>query len=139
MKSKEEENIIFVKLFTNEKIFEKLNEVCSIHNIKTAVIISGIGQLKNFKIGYFKEKGNYLTQSFHSPYELLSLNGNICKNNDDYIMHLHVVLGDKNKNTIGGHLIEGMVEVTNEIIILKSNLEVNRIKEESTGLMSLNL
>ncbi|GAI19806.1 unnamed protein product [marine sediment metagenome] len=96
--------------------------------------MSGIGQLKQFQLGYFKQKGNYVPQDFARPHELLSLSGNISNQGGEYELHLHVVLGDEDKSVIGGHLIKGEVEVTNEIVLLKTDLKITRKLEESTGL-----
>jgi len=137
MQSREKDKLVFIRLFPDEDVNEKLKEACKLHDIKNAVVLSGLGQLKEFKLGYFKEKNNYLPELFNRPHELLSLTGNICKQNNDYILHLHAVLGDENKKTIGGHLIEGKVEVTHEIVLLKTDIEVERRFEEETGLKGL--
>ena len=139
MQSKEKKNIIFVRLFSNEDVNEQLKEACRRHDVKTVVVISGIGQLKKAQLGYFKEKGDYAQENFDKPLEILSLTGNICKQEDDYILHLHAVLGDGKKNAIGGHFIEGTVSVTGEIVLLKTNLDVQRKLDEKTGLKSLYL
>jgi predicted DNA-binding protein with PD1-like motif len=55
MQSKQEKDVIFIRLFPCEDIFEKLREVCGAYRIKTAVVLSGIGQLKDFKLGYFNQ------------------------------------------------------------------------------------
>ena len=55
MQSKEKNNMIFMRLFPDEDIQEKLKEACRLHDIKTAVVLSGIGQLKKIKLGYFKK------------------------------------------------------------------------------------
>jgi len=137
MQSKEKDNLIFVRLFPDEDIYECLKEACKKHNVETAVVLSGIGQLKHFKLGYFKEKGNYVPQLFEKPHELLSLTGNISKQGEEYNFHLHAVLGNEEKNAIGGHLIEGKVEVTNEIILLKTNFKFKRKLEKVTGLKGM--
>lgn len=134
MHSKQKDDLIFIRLFPDENIYEKLEAVCRKYQINTAVVISGIGQLKDFKLGYFKEKGNYTPKHFKTPHELLSLEGNICKENREYKFHLHAVLGNENKETVGGHLIEGVVEVTNEIVLLKANVKIDRKTEDTTGL-----
>jgi len=137
MQSKEKDNTIFIRLFPDEDLHKNLKEVCKIHNVKNAVVISGLGQLKKFKLGFFKEKGKYNIEKFDNPHELLSLTGNICKQNGDYELHLHAVLGNDKKNAIGGHLIEGKVEITNEIILLKTYINITRRVEEKTGLKGL--
>ena len=64
MQTKEKDNLIFVRLFPDEDIYEKLEEAVKKYNVETAVVIAGIGQLNNFELGYFKEKGNYIPQLF---------------------------------------------------------------------------
>ena len=134
MQSKEKDNLVFVRLFPGEDTLQELKKACEKHKIETAVVIAGLGQLKQFKLGYYKEKGNYTPQEFQKPHELLSLTGNISNQEGEYNFHLHAVLGDEGKNVVGGHLISGTAEVTNEIVLLKTDLKVKRKLEESTGL-----
>jgi len=137
MQSKEMKNIIFVKLFQDEDVYEQIKEACKLHDVKTAVVLSGIGQLKQVKLGYFKEKGDYSPELFNKPLEILSLSGNICKQNNDYIIHIHTVLGNEKKNTFGGHLIEGKISITGEIVLLKTPINIQRRVDNKTGLKAL--
>jgi len=139
MQSKEKQNLIFIKLFEDENVSEKIKEACVKYNVKTAVVLSGIGQLKNFQLGYFKKKNDYSPSTYNNPYELLSLTGNICYIDEEYLLHLHAVLGDEKKQTIGGHFIDGTVGITAEIVLLKTKLEIKRIMDEQTGLKTLSL
>jgi predicted DNA-binding protein with PD1-like motif len=137
MLSKDKKNIIILRLFPDEDVNKQIKNVCKNHDVKSAIIISGIGQLKNVQLGYFKEKGNYTRVTFNKPLEILSLNGNICKENGAYSIHMHAVLGDENKNAIGGHFIEGVVSVTAEIVLLKIDIGIKRKEDEVTGLKML--
>ena len=139
MKTKENNNLVLIRLFKNEDVNDMIKKACRDHNIKTAILISGIGQLKNVTLGYFKKKGDYSPQKFKKPLELLSLNGNIIKNNDEYLLHLHAILGDEDKSTIGGHFIDGKISVTGELAILKTETNAQRIEDEETGLKSLSI
>ncbi|KYK23576.1 hypothetical protein AYK24_10655 [Thermoplasmatales archaeon SG8-52-4] len=139
MISKETNNIIFIRLSKNEEILDEIKKACKNHSVKTAVILSGIGQIKNAKLGYFKTKGDYSPESFDKPLEVLSLTGNICNQDKKYFIHAHAVLGDEKKKTFGGHLIEGNISVTAEIILLKTPIEIKREFDEKTGLQALNL
>jgi hypothetical protein len=134
MQSKEKDSLVFVRLFPNEDPHHELKKVCKKHKVETAVVLSGLGQLKQFQLGYYKEKGDYTPQEFQKPHELLSLTGNISSQEGEYNLHLHAVLGDEEKNVVGGHLISAKVEVTNEIVLLKTDLKIKRILEETTGL-----
>ena len=139
MQTKKDKSIIFVRLFTGEDVNKQLKEACKLHKVKTAVILSGIGQLKTAKLGYFKKKGDYTPETFDKPLEILSLAGNISKEYNDYNLHLHAILGDENKNAIGGHFIEGTVGITTEIVLLKINMTVKRKLDDETGLKGLYL
>ena len=137
MQSKEKGSLIFIRLFPGEDIYQALKKACQKHQVKTAVVLSGVGQLKKFKLGYFKEKGDYAPEEFERPHELLSLTGSISNQGEDYNFHLHVALGNEAKGVVGGHLIKGIVEVTNEIVLLKTDLAVMRKLEESSGLQGM--
>lgn len=137
MESREVDNLIIARLFPGENLQEKLKEICQKYKVKTAIVLSGIGQLKDFKLGYFKNRGDYVPEFFSKVHEMISLSGIISKQDKDYEFHLHISLGDERKNVIGGHLIEGIVEVTNEIVLLKSDILVQRKREQTTGLKGL--
>ncbi len=137
MQSKEKENIIFLRLFTDEDVNKQIKKACKLHNVKTAIIISGIGQLKNVQLGYFKEKGEYIKEVFKKPLEILSLNGNICLDASEYIIHMHAVLGDERKGVLGGHFFKGIVSVTAEIVLLKTDINAKRKDDNQTGLKML--
>lgn len=137
MQSKEREGVIFIRLFPNESIHDELIKACSEHRIETAVVLSGVGQLKEFKLGYYKRKGDYMPEEFSGPHELLSLAGNISNQDGEYNLHLHATLGNEKKGVIGGHLIQGKVEVTNEIVLLGTRLRIERRLVERTGLQEM--
>ena len=137
MQSKEKKNIVFVRLMPEESLIEQLKEACKNHNISSGVVLSGIGQLGKVELGYFKEKGNYSPETFEKPLEILSLSGNICKQGGDYLPHLHIVLGTEKKNAIGGHLLNGTVSITAEIVIIKTNVDFSRQLDETTGLQNM--
>jgi predicted DNA-binding protein with PD1-like motif len=137
MKSNEMNKIILIRLFPDEDVNEQIKKACRLHEVKTAVILSGIGQLKQAQLGFFKEKDDYTPETFNKPLEILSLSGNICKHNKDYILHLHIVLGDKKKNTVGGHFLEGKISITGEIVLLKTSINFYRKLDNKTGLKDL--
>ncbi len=135
--SQEKDNLIIARLFPNENVMEQLKEVCWKHKIQTGIFLFGIGQLAEFELGFFKEKGNYLPQKFETPYELLSLSGNVSLQENNYEFHLHAALGAADKSVVGGHFIAGVVSITLEIALLKTEIKINRVIEEETGLRGL--
>ncbi len=124
-------------MFPKEDVLEGLREVCKEYKIETAVVLSGLGQLGNFELGFFKEEGNYLPEKFNQPHELLSLTGIISLQEGVYDFHLHGSFSGADKRVVGGHFITGIVSVTGEFVLLKTSLNVIRKEEEETGLKGL--
>jgi len=138
MISKEQNNLIIARLFPGENVFEQLKIICFKCSLKTGIVLSGVGQLGNVELGFFKEKGNYTNQKFKNPLEVLNISGIVSINEkNEYDFHLHVSLSDEKKNAFGGHFINGMVSVTLEIAILKTGIIIKRKIEEETGLSGL--
>ena len=137
MQSKEKDNLVFLRLFQDESIYDCLKLVCEKHKVKTAVVLSGLGQLGLFELGFFKAKGDYAPQKYAVPYELLSLTGSISLQDSKCEFHLHAVLGGEQKQVLGGHFLNGIVSITAEIVLLKTDLEIKRQTEEATGLRGL--
>jgi len=137
MQSKEKDNLIFVRLFQDEDVHEELKKVCQKHDVTTAVLLNGIGRMHHFEIGFFKGKGEYSKAQLEEPWELITLAGNISKQENGYNLHLHAALSDIEKKMVGGHLFAAQVDATNEIVLLKTDIKLIRKMTESTGLSSL--
>ena len=137
MQSQEKDNLIMARLFRGENVYEQLKKVCQKHNVKSGVFASAVGQLAWAELGFFREKGDYFPQKFERPMEVLSISGIVSAGEGGYEFHLHISLAGADKAMIGGHFIGGVVSVTLEIVIMKTNIEVKRIIEEETGLKGL--
>lgn len=137
MQSQEKDNLIIARLFPQENVFEQLRNICQKHNIKTGIFISAVGQLDWIELGFFREKGDYFPQKFARPMEVLGLSGIVSKNESDFDFHLHISLAGADKTVVGGHFIAGIVSVTLEAAIMKTDIEVKRVVEDSTGLKGL--
>jgi predicted DNA-binding protein with PD1-like motif len=142
MQSGMDANVLVLKLVNDEDLFECLDRAAWEHNIRSGIILGGLGMLKDFELGYYDPEG-YKTQNFAEPHELVSMTGSIAidKDNPEKLLpHIHVNMGNRSHQVFGGHLIKGTVNVVNEIFILKlENLMLNRVKNPTTGLMELNV
>lgn len=125
------------RLHQDEDLFESLKKVCSECGLRTGVVVSGIGMLKQAELSFYVKHGKYATVLFPEPLELVSLTGNILEQDGDYVFHLHAVLAKETKEAMAGHLSRGKVNVTNEITILKTDITAHRELDEATGLMAL--
>ncbi|MEM2934946.1 MAG: DUF296 domain-containing protein [Candidatus Thermoplasmatota archaeon] len=124
-----EGNSIIVK-FIEGDIIDNLRKLSKEIKIESAFIVNGIGMLEEVLIGYFDGE-KYVKERIKEPVELISLQGNICKFENDYIIHAHAALGTKEHNLKGGHLFEGKVKIVNEIILYA--LEEIKIKRRKKG------
>ena len=93
--------------------------------------------LENATIGYFNGS-EYITEKLEEAAELVSLQGNIGKSEDGYVIHAHAALACSDHMLRGGHLIGGRVKVVNEIVLyLLKEIKIRRIKKGK--LMEMNL
>jgi len=110
-------DIFCIRLIHEDNFLQKLTEFIQKNNLKNALLINGVGMLKNAVIGYFKD-GNYIKDKIEEPAELVSTNGNMFYNPQNEIeWHIHVALAKKSHKMVGGHLFEGKVWNTAEIFI----------------------
>ncbi len=109
--------------------------------ISRAIVLSGIGSLVWARyLGVVPGAGRpfgpeKLTElSADGPFELLSLEGNIFPSDGEPLVHLHAVLGKSNGEVIGGHLVDGEVYTTIEMLLLAiSNCGVDKSADPVAG------
>jgi predicted DNA-binding protein with PD1-like motif len=139
MQIQEENNLILVK-FNKGEIIKNLSFLMEKKCFDSALVISGIGMLKNITIGYFNGD-TYVKEQIKDPVELVSLQGNISRvqGRHDVMCHLHVAVADQNHQLKGGHLIGGEVSVVNEILLTKLDAIKIRRKKNKQGLFEMTL
>lgn len=139
MQIQEENNFIIAK-FNSGNIIKNLSLLMDDKCIDSALVISGIGMLKNTTLGYFNGE-DYVTEKIKNPVELVSLQGNISrmKESNEVACHLHAAVADNNHHLKGGHLIDGEVTVVNEILLKKLNIIKIRRKKNQQGLLEMTL
>jgi len=128
---------IIIRMAAGEDYLEQLLAVCGEAALETAVVLSSIGQMRDFALGYFVGPGDYSPDVFKVPHELLAVSGIISRSEEGYVPHLHAVLGGPDKSVVGGHLISGKVEITNETVLYTIDTRTSRRLDPVTGLMTL--
>jgi predicted DNA-binding protein with PD1-like motif len=71
--------------------------------------------------------------------EVLNLTGNIALADGEPKLHPHVVLGKADGSAHGGHLLEGHVRPTLEVIVTESPVHLRRRSDPETGLALIEL
>ncbi|MCK4757656.1 MAG: DUF296 domain-containing protein [Thermoplasmata archaeon] len=131
-------NFVVLKLDEGEELFECLEKAIAEYDIKSGIIVSGIGMMVDFEIGYF-EDGEYDWKVYEEAYELIAMHGSISTKGETMI-HIHVALAGPDHGLIGGHLKRAKVSVLNEILILKlDNMEFDRVLNPKSGLKELHI
>ena len=70
---------------------------------------------------------------------MLSLIGDVAEGQDGPILHAHVVLGLSDGTTRGGHLLEGLVFPTLEVVVTETPAELRKVMRPDLGIALIDL
>lgn len=115
-----------VRAEIGEEIQEALRQFALAVNLKGA-FYQGIGALTQVELAFFcTDIKEYDRRFFNEEYELIALMGNLSAHDGVMVPHTHVALGDRNFQTISGHLVRGVVSVTAEILVTTVDIALTR-------------
>jgi uncharacterized protein len=134
------------KLKTFAVVFDKNDDVVPLllqfaeENNLSGARLSGIGAFHRVRLGYFdREARKYQPVDIDEQVELLSLIGNFARKDGKVKLHAHVIVGKRDGSAHGGHLLEGHVWPTMEIMVVETPAYLQRTMDEMTGLALLDL
>lgn len=105
-----------------------------------AAEFTGLGALSDAVLGYFDwQKKDYRRIAIEEQVEVLALTGNIALKDGEPKLHPHIVLGKSDGSAHGGHLLEGHVRPTLEVVVTESPAHLRRKSDPETGLALINL
>ena len=105
-----------VRLGEGDELITSVEKLAAESNFKGAFFV-GIGAFKRFSLGFFKE-GKYVKEELALQVEVASCTGNVSLKEGKPFVHCHVVLRDESGKVYAGHLFEGMVYPTFELLLL---------------------
>jgi predicted DNA-binding protein with PD1-like motif len=102
----------------------------------TAASLTAIGAFENATVGWFDfERKTYKKIAVAEQCEVLSAIGDVAVGDDGKAsLHIHVVLGLSDGTTRGGHLLEGKVRPTLEVILTETPAKLRRKKRADIGI-----
>ncbi|HKY55581.1 MAG TPA: PPC domain-containing DNA-binding protein, partial [Anaerolineales bacterium] len=101
---------------------------------------TAIGAFSDAVVGFFdRQVMDYKKKPVKEQVEVLTLLGNITLSDGEYKVHAHAVLGKADASAMGGHILEGHVWPTLEVIVEESPKHLLRRKDPETGLPLLEL
>lgn len=99
-----------------DEILSGLSEFAEKYNVKSAHF-TGIGDVTTAKIGWFDgTKKMFKVTHITEQSEITSLIGDVALNNGKVVVHAHINLAASDNMVRGGHLLEGFVSPTLEVI-----------------------
>jgi predicted DNA-binding protein with PD1-like motif len=101
---------------------------------------SAIGAFQDAVLGYFDwQRKDYERIAVAEQVEVLSLNGDIALDGTDPKVHAHCVLGRRDASTVGGHLLQGHVRPTLEVLLIESPSYLRKTCDRETGLALIDI
>lgn len=107
----------------------------------TAAQLTAIGAFSGAVLGYFDwNTKQYRRIPVEEQVEVVSLLGDVALDDDRRpALHIHAVLGRSDGAALGGHLLEGHVRPTLEVVLTESPAHLHRRKDKETGLALIRL
>jgi hypothetical protein len=107
----------------------------------TAAQFTAIGAFSRATIAYFDwESKEYQKILVEEQVEVLALTGDVSEEPDGTPkVHAHAVLGRRDGTTRGGHLMEGHVRPTLEVVLTESPAHLRRRHDPQSGLSLIRL
>lgn len=123
-----------VVLAAGDEAIAVLGQFVKEHQIGAASV-SAIGAFERAVVGYFDwPTKQYKRIPVDEQVEVLSLLGDVAESEGEPTLHLHAVLGRSDGSVVGGHLIEGHVRPTLEVILIEPPAHLKKRKDPQTGL-----
>jgi predicted DNA-binding protein with PD1-like motif len=100
--------------------------------------VEPIGAFSAVTLGYFdRARRDYRRIALAEQVEVLALLGDVALDGAEPTVHAHVVVGLSDGTTRGGHLLEGRVWPTLELVLTETPGALRRRRDPETGLALL--
>jgi predicted DNA-binding protein with PD1-like motif len=120
---------------TGDEVAARLLQLVREQKIDAAQI-TAIGALQDVVLGYFQiDRQEYKRIPVREQVEVVSLIGDVSLDeHGEPTVHAHLVVGRSDGTALGGHLMEGHVRPTLEVIVTESPAHLRRRHDPATGL-----
>jgi uncharacterized protein len=124
-----------VVLNSGDEVMACLNRFVEQEKIEAAQF-SAIGALRSAALGYFDwETKDYQRIPVDEQVEVASFTGDVAVGPDEKpALHIHCVLGCRGGRAVAGHLLEGHVRPTLEVVLTDSPVHLRKRHDPESGL-----
>jgi predicted DNA-binding protein with PD1-like motif len=107
----------------------------------SAASLAAIGAFEKATVGWFDfASKSYKKIEVGEQCEVLSATGDIAVGDDGKAsLHVHIVFGLSDGSTRGGHLLEGMVRPTLEVVVTETPAKLRRKKRADLGIALIDI
>ena len=134
-----DERTIALVFDTGDEAMATLARFADEHGI-TAARLTAIGAFSRAVPGYFDwQRKDYERIPVHEQVEVVALVGDVALEDGRPKIHAHVVLGRRDGSTCGGHLLEGHVRPTLEVMLVQSPAHLARTADAESGLALIDI
>lgn len=129
------ERTLAIVLATGDEAMACLKQFADAEHI-TSAQFTAIGAFETAVLGYFDwSSKEYRRNPVDEQVEVASLTGDIAIGPDGKpALHIHCVLGRRDGSALAGHLIEGRVRPTLEVILVESPAHLRKRHDPESGL-----
>jgi len=117
-------------------LITSIEDFCKASSIQMATF-SVIGAVSSATLGAYDQKQQvYATFTQEEPHEIVSCTGNVSLLDENPVVHAHIVLGNLEGKTIGGHVFSETIIYAAEIDLQElTGTPLERAYDDTTGLM----
>lgn len=127
-------NTYILRFDRGEEFIPTLQHFCTIHEIKAAYF-HGIGACHKLELAWYNlETKDYEVHNIEENLEITSLTGNIALIDDVVFAHTHGVFGNRQLQTLAGHVKSMEISATCELKLDVFEGEIKREFDDVTGL-----
>jgi predicted DNA-binding protein with PD1-like motif len=130
----------FMLVFDMEDdVLQVLQRFCEREKV-AAASISGIGGFRRAAVAYYDmEAKRYERIEIGEQVEVLSFLGSVTEYRENPKIHVHCIVGHRDGHTTGGHLLDGIVRPTLELIVEELSSNLHRTDRPEIGIPLIEL
>jgi predicted DNA-binding protein with PD1-like motif len=124
-----------VVLESGDEVVESLQKFAASHGLSAAQL-TAVGAFESAVLLYFDwDRKDYLRIPVREQVEVASLLGDIAQGpSGEPALHIHLVIGRRDGSAMAGHLGEGYVRPTLEVMLTESPAHLRKVRDPESGL-----
>ena len=128
---------VALRLDPGEEICASLLALAEKEDIQLASF-TGLGAVNDLTVGVLDlDEKKYYSTDFRGAFEIVSLVGNLTRQEGKPYLHAHISVGDRSCRVVGGHLNRAVISATAEIFLHLLPGEAGRTFSADRGINTL--